>query len=77
MNAPRITVWSPNARRSPRETDAGLEIPASVEAVVESATGPVLAGEVDVAGINVVVRLLIVCFHPGGVRIVTQAEIQG
>ena len=68
---------SAQCRRSPREPDARLEVPASIEAVVETATGAVLAGEVDIAGSDVVVRLLIVGFHPGRVRIVAQTEIQG
>ena len=62
---------------SPREPDARLEVPASIEAIVESTTGPVLTGEVDIAGRDVVVRLLVIGFHPGGVRLVPQTEIQG
>jgi hypothetical protein len=67
VNAPRITVRSPSSRGSPRETDARLEVFAAIEAVVESATGPVLAGEVDIAGSEVVVRLLIVVGSTQGV----------
>ena len=67
----------PSMARSPRETDARLEVPAPIEALVECPTGSVLAGEVDIAGSEIVIRLLIVGFNPGGMRIVAQAEIQG
>ena len=76
VNAPRITVLPAQRRGSPRETDAWLEVPASIEALVECATGPVLAGEVDIAGSNVVIGLLVVGFRPGRMRIVAQTEIQ-
>ena len=62
-------------RRSPCKTDTRLEVPASMEALVEAAAGSALAGEVDIARSKVVIRLLIVGFYPGRVRLVPQAKI--
>ena len=77
MNAPRMTVLSAQHRRSPGKADAGLKVSSAVEAIVEATAGAVLAGEVDVAGGDVVVGLLIVGFDPGSVRVVAQTKIQG
>ena len=63
-------------RRSPRETDAWLEVPSAIEAVVEAPAGSALAGKVDIARRHVVVSLTIVGFNPRGVCFVAQAEIQ-
>ena len=71
VKAPRMTVWAPNDRRAVSETNAGLEVPATIEAVVESAAGTILVGEFDLASSHIVVGLLVVSFNPGSKRLVT------
>ncbi len=63
-------------RRRPRETNARLEVFASLDSVIEAAAGSVLAGEINITGSNVVIRLLILGFNPRGVRIIAQTEVQ-
>ena len=54
----------------PRETDAWLEVPSPIGTLVESPAGSVLAGKVDIAGSEIVIRLVIASFDPRGMRFV-------
>ena len=54
----------------PRETDAWLEVPSTIKAPIESPAGSVLAGKVDIASSEIVIRLGIVSFNPRGMRFV-------
>ena len=63
--------------RAVRKTNARLEVPSAIEAVVERPAGAILVGKFDRAGRHVVVGLLIVGFNPWSKSLVTQTEIQG
>ena len=58
-------------RRAVGKTNARLEVPSTVEAIVERAAGTILVGEFDRASSHVVVGLLVVNFNPGSKSLVT------
>ena len=62
---------------SPRETDARLEVPPAIEAIIERPAGSVLAGQIDVSGGEIVVGLIVIGFNPWRVCIVAEAKVQG
>ena len=52
------TAWSVS------KTNARLEVPSAIEAIVESSAGSILVGKVDIASGHIVVGLLVVRFNP-------------
>ena len=62
-------------RWRPRKTEARLEVLASIDSFVESPTRSILVRKDDLLGLEVVIHLLVICFHPRRVRLVAQASI--
>ncbi len=72
---PELPCGHPVHCGSPCETDARLEVSPTVEPVIECPAGSVLAGQIDVSGGEIVVRLLVVLFNPWRVCIVAEAKV--